>query len=101
MQELYDPPGKVRRDNATMLRGVQLVLREGRHAGAVKKAVVRKRTMIGGGELKLPDAVALGVRVDPEEEVLSRANANGDLIFRRTSKRRVDDVNVADSHKTP
>ncbi|ESR25175.1 hypothetical protein N177_1921 [Lutibaculum baratangense AMV1] len=57
--------------------------------------------MIGGDKLKLPDAVALGIRVDPEEEVFSRANAKGDLVFRRTGKRRVDDVNVPDSHRTP
>jgi len=84
-----------------MLRGVQLVLREGRHAGTIKKAVVRKRAMIGSDKLKLADAVALGIRVDPEEEVFSRANAKGDLVFRRTGKRRVDDVNVPDSHRTP
>lgn len=62
---------------------------------------MRKRAMIGGGKLKLPDAMALWVRVDPEEEVFSRANAKGDLVFRRTGKRRVDDVDVPNVHRTP
>lgn len=84
-----------------MLRGIQLVLREARHTRAIQKAIVRQRAMIRSGKRELSDAVALGIRIDPEKQIFSRANTDRKLVLRRTRKSGVDDVDMAGDHRTP
>jgi hypothetical protein len=84
-----------------MLSRIKLVLRKGRHAGTIEKAVMRQRAMLSFDKLVLPDPMSLGLCVDPKEEVFFGAYTNRELVLWRTRKCGVDDVNVADDHRTP
>lgn len=57
--------------------------------------------MVIGYKLKLTNSMSLRLGIDPEEKVLGSANTDGELIFRRSSKRRVNDINVTNDHRTP
>lgn len=102
LQEHDQPTSQVRRNGTAMTGGSQLRWKKSRHPRTIKKAVACQGCrMICGRKRKLSDAVPGGIRVDPEKQVCSGADADRYLVFWWAGERRVDYVNVPGLQRTP